>query len=327
MSNQSQQQLQNLQYLQQRTLKSIVSTTGIGLHSGKKVNLTLRPAAANTGIVYRRVDLETPVDIKATPENVQETMLSTTLVKEVSNASGSSSIIKVSTIEHLMSALAGMGIDNVYIDISAEEVPIMDGSAAPFIFLIESAGIENQPAPKKFVKITKPIIYENKAGWAELTPYNGFKISFEIDFDHPAVKDTRQILELDLSIESYATEISRARTFGFMRDVELLRSKNLGLGGSLGNAVVLDEFRVLNKDGLRYSDEFVKHKMLDAVGDLYTLGYGIIGAYHGHKSGHAINNLLLRELSKHQDSWELVSLDNDARSPVAYAGEVSVLPA
>ena len=310
-------------HLQQRTLKSIVSTTGIGLHSGKKVNLSLRPAAVNTGIVYRRIDLENPVDIKATPESVQETMLSTTLVKDV----GSGSEIKVSTIEHLMSALAGMGIDNVYIDISAEEVPIMDGSAAPFIFLIESAGIESQLAPKKFVKITKPIIFENDSGWAELTPYNGFKISFEIDFDHPAVKDTRQILELDLSMESYVTEISRARTFGFMRDVELLRSKNLGLGGSLGNAVVLDEFRVLNKDGLRYSDEFVKHKMLDAIGDLYTLGYGIIGAYHGHKSGHAINNLLLRELLKHQDSWEIVSLDNDAKSPVAYAGDASILPA
>ncbi len=298
--------------LKQRTLKSIVTTTGIGLHSGKKVNLGLRPAAANTGIVFSRVDLEPPVEIKAEPQIVGETTLSTTLVKNG---------VKVSTIEHLMSALAGLGIDNVYVDLNAEEVPIMDGSAAPFLFLIESAGIELQSAPKKFVKITRPIKFENKAGWAELSPYDGFKVSFEIDFDHPAVKDTRQKLALDLSKNSYATEIGRARTFGFMRDVELLRSKNLGLGGSLGNAVVLDEFRILNKDGLRYSDEFVKHKMLDAIGDLYTLGHGIIGAYHGHKSGHAINNLLLRELLKHQDSWELLTLEQQARPPVFYAGE------
>ncbi|KAG1682865.1 UDP-3-O-acyl-N-acetylglucosamine deacetylase [Nymphon striatum] len=312
---------QSYQYLPQRTLKSIVSTTGIGLHSGKKVNLSLRPAAVNTGIVFRRIDLETPIDIPAAPKSVQETMLSTTLVHD----DGKGSVVKVSTIEHLMSALAGMGIDNVYIDISAEEVPIMDGSAAPFIFLIESAGVENQVAPKKFVKITKPIKFENQAGWATLSPYDGFKISFEIDFDHPAVRDTQQVLELDLSVQSYAKEISRARTFGFMRDVELLRSKNLGLGGSLGNAVVLDEFRVLNKDGLRYGDEFVKHKMLDAIGDLYTLGYGIIGAYHGHKSGHAINNLLLRELLIHEDSWEVITLEQEARPPVFYAGETSLI--
>lgn len=314
------QHLQHLHHLQQRTLKSIVTTTGIGLHSGKKVNLSLRPAAANTGIVFRRIDLDSPVEIKAAPESVQETMLSTTLVKVDGDTT-----VKVSTIEHLMSALAGLGIDNAYIDMSAEEVPIMDGSAAPFIFLIESAGIESQAAAKKFVKINKPVRFENQSGWAELTPYNGFKVSFEIDFDHPAVKNSSQNLELDLSIESYATEISRARTFGFMRDVELLRSKNLGLGGSLGNAVVLDEFRVLNKDGLRYSDEFVKHKILDAIGDLYTLGFGIIGAYHGHKSGHAINNLLLRELLKHQDAWELVSLEQEKKSPLIYAGDSSLI--
>ncbi len=301
--------------LKQRTLKSIVTTTGIGLHSGKKVNLSLRPAAANTGIVFTRIDLQPPVEIKAQPDIVGETMLSTTLVK---------GDVKVSTIEHLMSALAGLGIDNAYIELNAEEIPIMDGSAAPFLFLIESAGIEYQAVPKKFVKITKPIRFENKAGWAELSPYDGFKISFQIDFDHPAVQDTRQKLELDLSKASYASEIGRARTFGFMRDVELLRSKNLGLGGSLGNAVVLDEFRILNKDGLRYSDEFVKHKMLDAIGDLYTLGHGIIGAYHGHKSGHAINNLLLRELLKAQDSWELITLEQDATLPVFYAGETSL---
>jgi UDP-3-O-[3-hydroxymyristoyl] N-acetylglucosamine deacetylase len=285
---------------------------GIGLHSGKRVNLTLRPAAANTGIIFTRVDVEPAVEIKAAPKSVGETMLSTTLIKDN---------VKVSTIEHLMSALAGLGIDNVYVDLDAAEVPIMDGSAAPFIFLIQSAGIETQASPKKLVRIKKPIRFENKSGWAELTPYHGFKVSFEIDFDHPAVKDTKQTLEHDLSVESYNSEISRARTFGFMRDVELLRSKNLGLGGNFGNAVVLDEFRVLNKDGLRYNDEFIKHKMLDAIGDLYTLGYGIIGAYHGHKSGHAINNLLLLELLENKDAWEVVTLTDDEKAPQLYVGD------
>ncbi len=302
--------------LQQRTLKSIVSTVGIGLHSGKRVNLQLRPAAANTGIIFTRTDLSPTVEIKATPENVGETVLSTTLVKDG---------VKVATIEHLMSALAGLGIDNAYVDLDAPEIPIMDGSAAPFIFLIQSAGIEEQETPKKLVEIKKTIRYENKAGWAELTPYDGFKVSFEIDFDHPAVKETQQSMEHDLSIESYNTEISRARTFGFMRDVEMLRSKNLGLGGALSNAVVLDEYRVLNKDGLRYSDEFVKHKMLDAIGDLYTLGYGIIGAYHGHKSGHAINNLLLRELLLQQDAWEIITLGKDEKAPQIYVGDQCLL--
>jgi UDP-3-O-[3-hydroxymyristoyl] N-acetylglucosamine deacetylase len=285
---------------------------GIGLHSGKRVNLTLRPAAANMGIVFTRVDLNPAIEIKATPQSVGETLLSTTLIKDD---------VKVSTIEHLMSALAGLGIDNVYVDLDAAEVPIMDGSAAPFIFLIQSAGIETQTSPKKLVRITKPIRFENESGWAELTPYNGFKVSFEIDFDHPAVKDTKQILEHDLSVESYNSEISRARTFGFMRDVELLRSKSLGLGGNFGNAVVLDEFRVLNTDGLRYSDEFVKHKMLDAIGDLYTLGCGIIGAYHGHKSGHAINNLLLLELLENSGSWEVVTLSANEKAPQLYVGD------
>lgn len=298
--------------LKQRTLKSIVSTVGIGLHSGKRVNLTLRPAAVDTGIIFTRVDLKPAVEIKATPKRVGETMLSTTLIKEG---------VKVATIEHLMSALAGLGIDNAYVDLDASEVPIMDGSAAPFIFLIQSAGIEVQDSPKKLVKIKKTVRFENKAGWAEFTPYDGFKVSFEIDFDHPAVKDTRQFMSHDLSVESYNTEISRARTFGFMRDVELLRSKNLGLGGNFGNAVVLDEYRVLNKDGLRYSDEFVKHKMLDAVGDLYTLGYGIIGAYHGHKSGHAINNLLLLELIKDKDAWEIVTVGENEKAPQRYVGD------
>lgn len=303
--------------LKQRTLKSIVSTVGIGLHSGKRVNLTLRPAAANTGIVFTRTDLEPVVEIKATPENVGETILSTTLVKDG---------VKISTIEHLMSAFAGLGIDNVYVDLDAAEVPIMDGSAAPFIFLIQSAGIDAQNTSKKFVKILKPIKFENDNGWASFTPFDGYKVSFEIDFDHPAVNETKQFMEHDLSVESYNTEISRARTFGFMRDFELLRSQNLILGGNFGNAVVLDEYRVLNKDGLRYSDEFVKHKMLDAIGDLYTLGFSIIGAYHGYKSGHAINNLLLRELINHQNAWEIITVDSEKeKAPQLYTGNEGLL--
>ncbi len=302
--------------LPQRTLKKIVKTVGIGLHSGKKVELVLRPAAANTGIVFRRVDLDPIIDIKAGVDAVGETMLSTTLVKDG---------VKVSTIEHIMSAFVGLGIDNAYVDINAVEIPIMDGSAAPFIFLIQSAGIEELFSPKKFVKINQPIKFKNKSGWAELTPYDGFKISFEIDFDHPAVRKTRQFLSLDLSNQSYVREVSRARTFGFMRDVELFRSKNMGLGGSLANAIVLDDFRILNQDGLRYDDEFVKHKMLDAVGDLYTLGHGIIGAYHGYKSGHAINNLLLRELLVQQDAWEIITLDQEKKAPVSFASDYAFI--
>jgi UDP-3-O-[3-hydroxymyristoyl] N-acetylglucosamine deacetylase len=298
--------------LQQRTLDSIVSTMGIGVHSGKRVNLTLRPAPVDTGIIFTRVDLDDPVEIKATPKAVGETVLSTSLIKEG---------VKVSTIEHLMSAFAGLGIDNAYVDLDAAEVPIMDGSAAPFIFLIQSAGIEIQKAPKKLIKIKKAVRFENDYGWAELSPYDGFKVGFEIDFDHPAFKDSKQVLEHDFSVDSYSKSISRARTFGFMRDVEMLRSKNLGLGGSFGNAVVLDDYRVLNKDGLRYNDEFVKHKMLDAIGDLYVLGYGIIGAYHGHKSGHAINNLLLLELLKQEDAWEIVTLEAKVEAAKYYLGD------
>lgn len=299
--------------LAQRTLQRTVSTVGIGLHSGQKVGLTLRPAAPDTGIVYRRVDLDVPVEIISTPEAVGETVLSTTLVQDG---------VKVATIEHLMSAFAGLGIDNAYVDLTASEIPVMDGSAAPFIYLIQSAGIETQRAAKKFVKIKRAVRFENKAGWAELRPYDGFKVSFEIDFDHPAVKSTQQTLALDFSKRSYSREISRARTFGFMRDVEYMRSRNLGLGGSLGNAVVLDEYRVLNKDGLRYSDEFVKHKMLDAIGDLYTIGHSIIGAYHGHKSGHAINNLLLHELIAQPDAWELTTMEEEQEASISYAGEL-----
>jgi UDP-3-O-[3-hydroxymyristoyl] N-acetylglucosamine deacetylase len=297
--------------LSQRTLKKTVKTVGIGLHSGKKVELVLRPAAANTGIVFRRVDLDPIIDIKANVEMVGETVLSTTLVKDGA---------KVSTIEHIMSAFAGLGIDNAYVDVDAVEIPIMDGSAAPFVFLIQSAGIEAQSVAKKFINILKPIKFKNESGWAELTPYDGFKIDFEIDFAHPAVQETPQFLSLDLSNQSYSSEISRARTFGFMHDIEFLRSKNMCLGGSLANAIVLDNFRILNQDGLRYKDEFVKHKMLDAIGDLYTIGYGIIGAYYGYKSGHAINNMLLRELLTQQDAWEIITIGQEEKAPASLIG-------
>jgi len=297
--------------LSQRTLKKTVRTVGIGLHSGKKVKLVLRPAAVNTGIVFRRIDLDPIITIKADAERVGETVLSTTLVKNG---------VKVSTIEHIMSAFAGLGIDNAYVDVDAVEIPIMDGSAAPFVFLIKSAGIKTQSAAKKFINILKSIKFKNESGWAELTPYDGFKIDFEIDFEHPAVKETPQFLSLDLSNQSYSSEISRARTFGFMRDIEFLRSKNMCLGGSLANAIVLDNFRILNQEGLRYKDEFVKHKMLDAIGDLYTIGYGILGAYYGYKSGHAINNLLLRELLAQQDAWEIITIKPEEKAPASLIG-------
>ncbi|WML89875.1 UDP-3-O-acyl-N-acetylglucosamine deacetylase [Thiothrix lacustris] len=296
--------------LRQRTLKATVSTIGIGLHSGKKVSMTLRPAPSNTGIVFRRVDITPPVLIELHPERVGETMLCTALIDKDA---------KVSTIEHLLSALAGLGIDNLYVDLDAAEIPIMDGSAAPFLYLLLSTGIEELKAPKRFIRIKKPLEASRGNGWAKLLPYAGFKASFEIEFDHPAVSATAQSLEIDFSHQAYASEIARARTFGFMRDVEMLRSRNLGLGGSLENAIVLDEFRVLNQDGLRYSDEFIRHKILDAIGDLYTLGHGIIGAYQGHKSGHAINNLLARELLQQQDAWEMVTLPEKQKEQVIFA--------
>jgi UDP-3-O-[3-hydroxymyristoyl] N-acetylglucosamine deacetylase len=296
--------------LRQRTLKATVSTIGIGLHSGKKVSMTLRPAASNTGIVFRRIDMNPPALIELHPERVGETMLCTALIDKDA---------KVSTIEHLLSALAGLGIDNLYVDLDAAEIPIMDGSAAPFLYLLLSTGIEELKAPKRFIRIKKPLEASRGSGWAKLLPYAGFKASFEIEFDHPAVSATGQSLEIDFSRQAYASEIARARTFGFMRDVEMLRSRNLGLGGSLENAIVLDEFRVLNQDGLRYSDEFIRHKILDAIGDLYTLGHGIIGAYQGYKSGHAINNLLARELLQHQDAWEMVTLDNKQKEQAIFA--------
>lgn len=272
--------------------------------------MTLRPASSNTGIVFRRVDMTPPALIELHPERVGETMLCTALIDKDA---------KVATVEHLLSALAGLGIDNLYVDLDAAEIPIMDGSAAPFLYLLLSTGIEELKAPKRFIRIKQPIEASRGNGWAKLLPYAGFKASFEIEFDHPAVSATTQALEIDFSRQAYASEIARARTFGFMRDVEMLRSRNLGLGGSLENAIVLDEFRVLNQDGLRYSDEFIRHKILDAIGDLYTLGHGIIGAYQGYKSGHAINNLLARELLQRQDAWEMVTLDDRRKEQAIFA--------
>lgn len=292
----------------QRTLKSCVETAGIGLHSGKKVKIVLRPAAANMGLIFRRVDLDPVVEMKVTPQMVGQSMLCTRLEQ---------GDVTISTIEHLFSALAGLGIDNLIIDIDAEEVPIMDGSASPFIFLIQSAGIQLQDAAKKYIKIKRPVRIERGDAYASFEPADSFIVNFEIDFNHPAIKETGQKLEINLSKQSYTTEIGRARTFGFIRDFEVLRSNNLILGGSLGNAVVLDEFRMLNQS-LRYSDEFVKHKILDAIGDLYTLGHSIIGKYNGYKSGHAMNNMLLLELLKYDDAWELVTATEEQDAPIAF---------
>ncbi len=295
--------------LKQRTLKDSIRATGIGLHSGAKVYMTLRPAPANSGIVFRRLDLPEPVDIPADALNVSETMLGTTL-----EAGGA----KVATVEHLMSAFAGLGIDNAFVDLTAAEVPIMDGSAAPFVFLLQSAGIEEQNAPKRFIQVTRPVRVEEGDKWAELAPYKGFRVNFEIDFDHPILRKHRQRAELDFSTTAFLKEISRARTFGFLKDVETLRSRDLALGGSLDNSIVMDEYRVLNEDGLRFRDEFVRHKVLDAVGDLYLLGSCLIGAFTGFKSGHRLNNLLLRAMLEQPDSFKEVVFDDRQPSPVSY---------
>jgi UDP-3-O-[3-hydroxymyristoyl] N-acetylglucosamine deacetylase len=291
------------------TLKNIIRATGIGLHTGEKVYLTLRPAAVDTGIVFRRVDLDTPVEIEAKPENVGDTRLSTTLVK---------GNVRVSTVEHLLSAFAGLGIDNAYIDLSAPEVPIMDGSAGPFVFLVQSAGIEEQNAPKKFIRIKKTIIVEDDDKWARFDPFEGFKVSFKIDFQHPVFRNRTQTTEVDFSSTSFVKEVSRARTFGFMKDIEALRSNDLALGGSLDNAIVMDDYRVLNEDGLRYEDEFVKHKVLDAIGDLYLLGCSLIGQFSGYKSGHALNNRLLRALLAQEDAWEAATFDDIKHAPISF---------
>ncbi|MGC1955529.1 MAG: UDP-3-O-acyl-N-acetylglucosamine deacetylase [Gammaproteobacteria bacterium] len=299
----------------QCTLKNVIRATGVGLHTGEKVYLTLRPAPVNTGIVFRRVDLEQPVAIRAKPENVGDTRLSTTLV---------SGEVRISTVEHLLSAMAGLGIDNAIIDVSAPEVPIMDGSAGPFVFLIQSAGIRRQSAAKQFLRIRRTVRVEEGDKWAKFAPWNGFKISFSIDFDHPVFRDSATNTTIDFSTTSYVREISRARTFGFMRDLEHLRENNLALGGSLDNAVVVDDYRILNEDGLRYKGEFVRHKVLDAIGDLYLLGYGLIGAFAGHKSGHALNNKLLQALLADQAAWELVSFGQAEPAPIIFAQPVAV---
>ncbi len=295
--------------IKQRTLKNVIRATGVGLHTGEKVYLTLRPALPDTGIVFRRVDLDEPVEIPAIPENVGDTTLSTTLIKDG---------VRISTVEHLLSALAGLGIDNAYIDLNAAEVPIMDGSAGPFVFLIQSAGIEDQNAPKRFIRIKRTVKVEDGDKWVKFEPFDGFKVGFTIDFDHPAFKEGNQRAEVDFSTTSFVKEISRARTFGFMNQYESLREKNLALGGSLDNAVVLDDYRVLNEDGLRYVDEFVKHKILDSIGDLYLLGRSLIGAFSGHKSGHALNNKLLRTLLADEEAWELVTFEDEKKAPISF---------
>lgn len=299
----------------QRTLKNVIRATGVGLHTGNKVYLTLRPAATDTGIVFRRVDLPQPVEIRACPDNVGDTRLSTTLVKgEVS----------ISTVEHLLSAFAGLGIDNAYVDVSAPEVPIMDGSAGPFVFLIQSAGIEGQNRPKRFIRIKRRVAVKDGDKRAVFEPYKGFKVDFSIDFDHPAFVSRGQEASVDLSTTSFIKEVSRARTFGFLRDIEALRQNNLALGGSMDNAVVVDDYRVLNEEGLRYEDEFVKHKILDAIGDLYLLGHSLIGAFRGHKSGHALNNRLLRALMADETAWEQVVFEDSRSAPISYLQPLAV---
>ncbi len=303
--------------IKQRTLKNTIRATGVGLHSGDKVYLTLHPAEPNSGIRFRRVDIESPVTIDATPENVGETMLSTTLVKDG---------IKVATIEHLLSAFAGLGIDNAIVDVSAAEVPIMDGSAGPFVFLLQSAGVIEQDYPKQYIRIKEEIRVEDNDKWASFHPFGGFKVTFTIDFDHPAFSDHLKTSVMDFSSTTFVKEVSRARTFGFMKDIEFLRENNLALGGSLDNAIVVDDDKVLNEDGLRYADEFVKHKILDAIGDLYLLGHSLIGEYRGFKSGHALNNKLLLALLERPDAWEKVSFAKDEDAPITFMESMQAPP-
>ena len=296
--------------IRQRTLKTAIRATGVGLHTGEKVYMTLRPAAENSGITFRRVDLDEPVDIPADPELVGETMLGTTLIKDG---------VKVATVEHLMSALAGLGIDNINVDLSAPEVPIMDGSAGPFVFLLQSAGIEEQAAAKKFIRINKKVRVEDGDKWAELKPFDGFKVNFEIAFNHPVFNKLSSKASIDFSSTSFLKEVSRARTFCFLRDVETLRARNLTLGGSMDNAIVLDDYRILNEDGLRYANEFVTHKILDAIGDVYLLGHSVIGEYSAYKSGHDLNNKLLRTLLANEAAYEEVTFTDPKRAPISYA--------
>lgn len=295
--------------IKQRTLKNEIRATGVGLHTGQKVYLTLRPAPVDSGIVFRRVDLNPPVDIEGKALSVGDTTLSTTLTN---------GDVRISTVEHLVSAMAGLGIDNAIVEVSADEVPIMDGSAAPFVFLIQSAGIQEQAAPKKFIKIKKKLVIRDGDKEACFLPFDGFKVSFTIDFDHPVFKGRKLDTTVDFSSTSFVKEISRARTFGFMHEIEYLRSKGLAKGGSVDNAIVVDKYRILNDDGLRYEDEFVKHKVLDAIGDLYLLGYSLIGEFKAYKSGHGLNNKALRELLKNEDAWEMVTFEKDEKAPISY---------
>ncbi len=293
----------------QRTLKNPIRATGIGLHTGEKVLLTLRPAHPNTGIVFHRLDLDRPVTVKAHPANVGETQLSTTLVRDG---------VSISTVEHLMSALAGLGIDNLHVDIDGPEMPIMDGSSSPFVFLVQSAGIQDQPAAKRFIRIKRKVRVEDGDKWVQFEPFDGFRVAMEIDFEHPVLNASCQRSEMDFSTTSFVKEVSRARTFGFMRDLEYLRRHNLALGGSVDNAIVVGDYHVLNEEGLRYDDEFVKHKILDAIGDLYLLGHSLIGSFSGHKSGHALNNALLRTLLADESAWEEVTFEANDELPISY---------
>jgi len=299
--------------LKQRTLKSLTRAVGVGLHSGQRVEITLRPAQPDTGIVFRRIDLPQPVDIKVSATAVSDTAMASTI---------SNGAVKVHTVEHLMSACAGLGVDNLYVDINAQEVPILDGSAASFVFLLQSAGIELQNAPRRFIQLSKPVSVCTGSGeaqkWARLEPFHGYKLSFEIDFDHPAVDATGQRVLFDLSVGSYAKDIARARTFGFTKDVEKMRANGLALGGGLDNVIVMDDYKILNAEGLRYEDEFVKHKILDAMGDLYLLGHPLLASYSTFRSGHALNNLLLRELLQRTDAWEVVTFVDENLAPTGF---------
>jgi UDP-3-O-[3-hydroxymyristoyl] N-acetylglucosamine deacetylase len=303
--------------IKQRTLKNVIRATGVGIHSGEKVFMTLRPAAINTGIVFRRVDLDPVVELHAQAEVVGYTRMSTTLVHDG---------VRVATVEHLLAAMAGLGIDNAYVDLSAAEVPIMDGSAGPFVFLIQSAGMEEQEAGKRFVRILKPVQVSDGDRWARFEPFDGFKVGFTIEFRHPLFAQSQSRAEIDFSQTSFVKAISRARTFGFMKDIEMLRERNLVLGGSMDNAIVLDDYRILNENGLRYADEFVRHKILDAIGDLYLLGHGLIGAFNGHKSGHELNNCLLRALLADASAYEIVSFDDADALPFS-PGLLAPIPA
>jgi UDP-3-O-[3-hydroxymyristoyl] N-acetylglucosamine deacetylase len=300
--------------LKQRTLSNVIRATGVGLHTGEKVFLTLKPAPVDTGIVFYRVDLDTPVEIKATPESVTETVMSTTIESDG---------VKISTVEHLMSAFAGMGVDNAYVELSTHEVPIMDGSAAPFVFLLQSAGIAEQNKAKKFIRIKKSLEVRDGDKWVRFEPFDGFKVTFTIDFDHPIFKNSVQNATVNFSTTSFIKEVSRARTFGFMDDLEALRKAGLARGGSIDNAIVMDSFNILNDDGLRYKDEFVKHKILDAVGDLYLLGHPLVGAFSAHKSGHALNNQILRQLLAEEDAWELTTLKDEPDTPISFAPAIA----